>query len=678
MQSASTTVAAPEQNGSVFVRDIPAERFKAWLLFLFVLGLVVRAVFIVEHARLPSFGVLTLDQKYYDLVARMLLAGKDLHELHGFRPLLYPLYLAGCYELGGSAGITLAIFVQHLLGVLTGIIVALLGARLFQHRISGLLAGTLYLLAPVPLFFEGELLITSSYTFLICATLLLHLRAAESQGWKGALLWLLGGALIALTAQARANILIFMAVYPLFAIWRWWRVRIPSELLPLAGLIGVFIMLVPWGVVNMKQSNYFHLIPSAGGVNLYLGNNRKADGMVPRQSRRANISGEHYEDSVEVWAREEYAAAERAQGRVPSADPMAVSRYWTRRTLKEIKADPVHWLHLMAKKCWLTLWNVEVPNNKSFSFVQKEYVSLRVLPVRWVMLLMLAPVGIWAARRWGNRNALFILLVYAVFYSLGNIAFFVCSRYRYPVWPVMAAIGGGGLMAVWDTIRQRRFRNLLWILVGAVMMAVLSLHNWFGAVLPNYSRDYQFRSMAWYQTGHFQQALQDIDHSLKLNPTDVTSLQQRGNVLLALNRLDEAKEAFEKTLQKNPKESGAWNNLGLTLERQGHLEEALQAYHHGAECHPPSKNSILGMAFIQIRLGWLDEATTNLDRLDKLDGIATAASLAARSVIERRRGNQSQAAELEHKARDMDANTTIWAIQRATIGNAKTENKTVK
>ena len=50
----------------------------------------------MEHAHNPSFGVPTLDQKYYDTVARMLLAGEDLHMLHGFRPLLYPMFLAVC------------------------------------------------------------------------------------------------------------------------------------------------------------------------------------------------------------------------------------------------------------------------------------------------------------------------------------------------------------------------------------------------------------------------------------------------------------------------------------------------------------------------------------------------------------------------------------------------------
>lgn len=189
LPSSTNAPAAPDgandNAGAAFGKDISAGIFKNYLVYLFLLGLIVRAGFMVEHARTPSFGVLTLDQKYYDTAARMLLAGADLHQLHGLRPLLYPMFLAVLYKLGGSHGIDLAVVVQHLLGVLTGVLAALLGARLFRHRLSGLAGGVLFLLAPVPLCFEGELLIEPSYVFLICLGLLLLLHAADAAGRKG-------------------------------------------------------------------------------------------------------------------------------------------------------------------------------------------------------------------------------------------------------------------------------------------------------------------------------------------------------------------------------------------------------------------------------------------------------------------------------------------------------------
>jgi Tfp pilus assembly protein PilF/4-amino-4-deoxy-L-arabinose transferase-like glycosyltransferase len=653
------------QPGSIFSNDISPHAYNKGLGLLVILGLVTRIGFCLEHARSPSFGLPTLDQTYYDTVARMLLAGADLHALHGFRPLLYPAFLAFWYKLGGSWGVDLALIVQHLLGVATGVVVALLACRTFKHRLSGLAAGALFLLAPVPLYFEGELLIEPSYTFLICVGLLLILQAAESEGRKAALLWILCGSLTVLTSQARANILIFMAVYPLFAGWRWWRARHPASLAPLLGLVGGLAMAIPWGLVNMKQMDHFHLLPNAGGVALYLGNKQSADGMVPEQERRIT-SGERYEDSIEVWAREEYDTAMRAQGRQPDSDPMAISQYWTSRTLTEIRAAPGAWLHLMAKKSWLTLWNVEVPNNKAFAFLQQEFIWLRLLPVRWVVLLMLAPAGIWAAAKWGSRDALFVLGAYAALYSAANIAFFVCDRYRYPVWPVMAVLAGGGLTAAIQIIARRNWYRLAWLFASMVLMATLSLHNWFGAELPSFARDYFFRSLAWYQKGHFQEALSDIDHSVRLDPKDSNALHHLANVLFALNRLQEAKEAYELTLKCIPEEAGAWNNLGATLDLLGQTDDALSAYRRAIECKPPSRNAFLGMAFIQIRSHHLDDAAATLDSLEKLDPTPNAAVLATRSVLEKRRGNDRRSDDLAQQARSLDPDTATWAIKSAT------------
>jgi len=645
--------------------DISARVFKKFLACLFLLGLIVRVGFMVEHAQSPSYGVLTLDQKYYDTVARMFLAGEDLHQLHGFRPLLYPMFLAATYKLGGSRGVDLAVAAQHLLGVWTGVLVALLGARLFRHRLGGLAGGVLYMLAPVPLCFEGELLIESSYVFLICVGLLLLLRAARVAGWKGGLLWLLGGGVTMLTAQARPNILVFMAVYPLFAAWRWWRWRQGAALWPLLGLIGALLMGIPWGFVNKLQSDRFQLIPSGGGVNLYLGNKRAADGMMPEQERRVTY-GERYEDSGEVWAREEYESAMRAQGRQPGTDSMAVSQYWTRRAIGEIKADPAAWLRLAAKKCWLMFWNAEVPNNKAFAFLQTEYLWLRLLPARWVVLLMLAPAGIWAAAKRGNRDALFIFLVFASLYSAANVAFFICDRYRYPIWPVMAAIGGGGLLAFVETIRRRRWRAASGLAAGMALMASLSLPNWYGAQLPSYALDYRLRSIAWYEKGRFPEALSDIDRSVALDPDDTGALHHRGNVLLALNRFEDAREDYERTLKIFPEDGGVWNNYGIALEGLGRTNEALQAFRRATQCHPPSQNAFLGMAFEMIRSGRLDEAAGALDQLDKQERKPDAVVLALRSVLARRSGHAAEAGDMERQARALDPAAAAWAIERAT------------
>jgi Tfp pilus assembly protein PilF len=717
--------------GAPFGVDFGSLAFRKGLLLLFLAGLIIRAGFLIEHARTPSFAVPTLDQVYYDMVARMLLAGQDLHELHGFRPLLYPMFLAACYKLGGTWGPELAIVVQHILGVATGVFVALLGARMFRHRLSGLVGGALFLLAPVPLYFEGELLIEPTYIFLIFAALWLHFEAASKPGWKGAVLWLICGALIVLAAQARANIMVFLAIYPLFFLWRVVRAWLPSSLTPrlqhgasspesgtattsglafrslapLCGLLGALLMAIPWGIVNMRQSDNFHLLPNAGGVALYLGNKRTADGMTPEQERRI-YSTDRYQDSIETWAREEYETAMRARGLQPDTDPMAVSRYWTHRTIEEIEADPPGWFRLMTKKTWLTFWNAEVPNNKAFAFLQQEYFWLRVLPVRWVVLLAFIPAGLWLAFRRGNRDELLILVAYTALYSAANIAFFICDRYRYPVWPTAAIFAGGGLVATLHALELPRLiskaRALLFPLLRLrrgqggggfsigqsygdnsagrfgspalflslpLLMVSISLPNWFNARLPDFSRDYFFRSIAWYEKGHFREALEDITHSVELYPSEASAAHHRGNVLFALNRFAEAEGAYERALILSPGEAGVWNNLGATLTALGRMDEALKAYQRAMACTPPSRNAVLSAALVQIRLGRLADAAGTINQFEKLFSAQDPAALAIQSVLARRQGEIARADTLEQAARRLDSVAATWALERAGAGN---------
>src|SRR3974377_764447 len=114
----------------------------------------------------------------------------------------------------------------------------------------------------------------------------------------------------------------------------------------------------------------------------------------------------------------------------------------------------------------------------------------------------------------------------------------------------------------------------------------ISLPNRFSAKRPSFSRDYFFRSIAWYEKGHFQEALQDIDRSVDLYPAEASAQHHRGNVLFALNRFPEAEEAYEQALTLSPGEAGIWNNLGASLANQGLTSQALQAYRRAIACTP--------------------------------------------------------------------------------------------
>ncbi len=651
-------------NQHSFRHDISWKAFRRCLLGMCLLGLIIRTAFCIEHAHDPSFGYPTLDQRYYDMVARMLLNGKDLHELHGFRPLLYPIFLAGIYNLGGAWGVELAIFIQHFMGVATGLLVVLLGLQLTGHRLGACLGGMLYLLAPIPLYFEGELLIASSYTFLIVLALPVHLWAATCRRpLRAALLWFLGGCMIGLAAQARANIVIFLAIYPVHTLWKICRTRhLSSGLLPLLGIAGTLAMALPWASFNMCQSDHFHLLPNQGGVVLYVGNKRNADGIIPRQDVPV-VYGANYQDSIELWARLEYEAAMRRKGLTPDTDPMAVSSYWTARALDEIEAAPAAWVRLMLKKCWLALWNEEVPNNKSFAFLRERSIWLRVLPVRWVVLLVLTPLGIWACRN-RNPDALGILVLYGFFYMGANIVFLICDRYRYPVYPAMAALAGHGAVYLAHVLATRRYREALILILIVAALACISLCNLFGASLPSYSRDYLFRSLACADRGLFDEALDDIDSSLALDPLDFNAHHHRGDILLQLDRREEALSAYSHALKLSPSNAHIWNNLGVALDRMQRQGEAEQAFRKAMACEPSSRNAFLSLTMLMIRTARHEQAVQVLRQCNSRFPEPDHVTLILESVLARHYGHTARADALEHTARSIDCDAVNWVLEQ--------------
>ncbi|MEO1369433.1 MAG: hypothetical protein AAFX50_19825, partial [Acidobacteriota bacterium] len=364
-------------------------RRRRLLLWLVAGGVVLRFLYFVEHTGSAFFRVPILDEAFYDGVARALVAGQDLQLINpAFRSLLYPAFLAAFFSVG-DAGVPFALAAQHLLGLGTSVAVALLSIRLFGRVTAGAFAGGLYLLAGPPLFFEGELLVTTVFTHL-GVLLLLHLASvrAESSVWK----WVAAGALLGVMAAARANALILAVAFPLAAAWLPGAAsRTRRALLAGAALAGLLATLVASAAVQAPHVGRFQLVAGGGGVNLYLGNKRGADGMVPRQDRHQSYDSS-YRDSVQLFA---YAVYREETGDDTSPpDPSKVSRFWLGRTAEEIGADPLAWLGLMAKKALLLTWNREIPNNKSYAFIAAEESRLLgLLPVRFSLLLALAGVG---------------------------------------------------------------------------------------------------------------------------------------------------------------------------------------------------------------------------------------------------------------------------------------------
>ncbi|MEO1083475.1 MAG: hypothetical protein AAFY88_04475, partial [Acidobacteriota bacterium] len=509
-------------------------------------------------------------------------------------------------------------------------------------------AGGLYLLAGPPLFFEGELLITTVFTHL-GALLLLHLASvrAESSVWR----WVAAGVLLGVMASARANALILAVAFPVAAAWLPGAAsRARRTALAGAALAGLLATLAASAAVQSPHVGRFQLVAGGGGVNLYLGNKRGADGMVPRQDRHQSYD-DTYRDSVQLFA---YAVYREETGDDTSPpDPSKVSRFWLQRTVDEIGADPTGWLRLMAKKALLLTWNREIPNNKSYAFIASEESRLLgFLPVRFSLLLALAGVGACALLIPGrappeSRALALWLVLYLGLLSAAIILYFVNARYRLPLWPALAVFAGGGGAALVDlaaaTFRRRPAEMLSTAAAQraaaavAVALSLLSLINWLSipAITPH--RDFFFRSLAYSLKGDHQSALDDALTSIELEPRDAAGHFQVATMALRLERYPLAEKHALIAVALEPSEPRVFNQLGVILERREKLSAAYEAYMRAIDLGTGFAAPWVNAALLELRADDIKRATRSIERAEAL-GDRSVPLQCDRAFLEIKRG----------------------------------------
>ena len=89
----------------------------------------------------------------------------------------------------------------------------------------------------------------------------------------------------------------------------------------------------------------------------------------------------------------------------------------------------------------------------------------------------------------------------------------------------------------------------------------------------------------------YQKMVVKYDNALKINPEDITALNNRGTALISLKKYREAMKCFEKAMEIDPRDAAVWHNKGVTLEKLRKNQEALKYYDKALELDPNFKIS---------------------------------------------------------------------------------------
>jgi Flp pilus assembly protein TadD len=556
-----------------------------WLL-LFGLAFAVRAVYLLELRGEVVVEVLIGDGYGYDQWARALVAGDSRAPAVFYQAPLYPYFLAGVYRLTGGS-IAAVLWLQAALGALACVLLGLAGRRFFGAR-AGWLAGGLLAIYPYALFYGG--LVEKSALALVCLCLLLLLLGHARDDPRARLPFAAGLALGALSLL-RENAL---ALLPVIAVWLLVEPRSAARraraLRAAAACAGTLLMLAPVAWRNAAHGGG-GLLPTTFqlGTNLYAGNYHGSSGRYVPPREGGGFPGREESDARQL--------AEAASGR--PLTPAGVSRYWTAKTIEEIRAAPVDWLVLMARKT-LLLWNAEeVIDTEAPEVYADESALLAGLAAVFHFGVLLPAAAFGIAATFADRRRLWLLYALIAGMAASVVIFFVLGRLRFPLAPLLILFAAAGLAALPELARSRRRLAVCcaWLAAGALLA---------NAPVPGAGVDP--RALTWNdlgvalrREGRSDEALAWFDRAIARDPGFYRAVLNKAEVLRTRGETQAALGLFRQAVALQPGSAVARQHLAAALKDAGATSEALAEIRRALELDPGhvASGSLLGLLLVQ-------------------------------------------------------------------------------
>ncbi len=154
--------------------------------------------------------------------------------------------------------------------------------------------------------------------------------------------------------------------------------------------------------------------------------------------------------------------------------------------------------------------------------------------------------------------------------------------------------------------------------------------TWQGTAIewaPGYGRAWLRRSYARHGAGDLKAALADIERAAELGEHAAAMHVNRGNILLDLQRPEQALAAYSRAAEEDPALAEAHSNVGMALRALGRLQEALAAFDRAIELAPDLLIAFLNRGVTRRELGDAKGAVDDYDRAIAIDGTSAAAHI---------------------------------------------------
>lgn len=511
---------------------------------------------------------------------------------------------------------------QSMFGSISVVLIFLITDRL-ASRLAAISAGILAAVFSPFIYYDNMLLLESSQILLVILHLLWLLLALEKR--KRAY-WLLSGAALGCLIVFRSTHLLYALALLVYLFWNARRnkqIALRRELIPC--ILVMLVTILPWTITNYQRENIFVPITSSSGFNFYAGNNDRAGGeytMLTEVDILRDMNGHRF--------------VERRIGR--SMNSSEVSSYWFDQAFAWISVHPGDFLSLFLKKI-LLFWNQAELDQLGLSpaFIQQEYSTLLRLPLpNFFLITLLASAGIafaYSEKRTRTFQRITLMFVFAS--MLSTALFFISSRFRLPIAPVLLIYSGIAIHEVVNAMRKKAWKKIGTALIASLAMG-LFMTTLNISISPSFSEEYNRLGLLAFDSRDYSIAEKNFIQALdkKDNPRIRLNL---ANTYAAMHRLKEADSEYEAVIRSDPQNAIAYFNFGNFALQVNQPKQAYELWKKALRLDSTLAPAYRNIAVLYSQAGQLEVSKTYFEWYTRYESDPLQRSNALRDIENLRR-----------------------------------------
>ncbi len=136
---------------------------------------------------------------------------------------------------------------------------------------------------------------------------------------------------------------------------------------------------------------------------------------------------------------------------------------------------------------------------------------------------------------------------------------------------------------------------------------------------PTDTKALTFRAELVSETGKDDAAIKDFTEAIRQNPNDWAKYQQRGNAYLKIGKIEEAMQDYSEIVKRNPTDPGSYLIRALARQKEEDYQGAYEDYSQVVKLRPTDDDAFLARGVCLKFLKRYKEALNDFDEAEKID-----------------------------------------------------------